>query len=58
MALRSLGDLLQAIFRPARFLPSLSNTCQRSELRLLRVDAHFFSTGERTVTNWARPPKL
>jgi hypothetical protein len=26
-------------------------------LRLLRVDAHFVSTGERTVTNRARPRK-
>ena len=25
--------------------------------RLHRVEAHFLSTGDRTVTNWARPPK-
>jgi hypothetical protein len=54
---RTIGALRRDTGTPQRYAAPPPGFLHHAPLRLLRVEAHFVSTGERTVTNSARTPK-
>jgi hypothetical protein len=57
ITIRTIGAKCRDTGTPQRYAVPPHGFRHHAPLRLLRVGAHFVSTGERTVTNWARPPK-